>query len=105
MICRGVGEPAGQADRRKQVQRSTRAGRIKVLSDLTVPGHPNVFVIGEHGFGPWRSRHGLGRDPGAKYAARAISAELEGATPAVREPFHYFDKGSAPLGLARWARM
>src|SRR4029078_5479176 len=31
---------------------------------------------------------------GAKYAARAISAELEGATPAVREPFHYFGKGS-----------
>ena len=31
---------------------------------------------------------------GAKHAARAISAELKGATPAVREPFHYFDKGS-----------
>ena len=24
-----------------------RAGRVKVASDLSVPGHPNVFVIGD----------------------------------------------------------
>src|SRR6201999_3216491 len=24
-----------------------RAGRVKVLSDLSIPGHPNVFVIGD----------------------------------------------------------
>src|SRR6185436_11228209 len=31
---------------------------------------------------------------GAKYAAKAIKAELKGADPAQREPFQYFDKGS-----------
>jgi NADH dehydrogenase len=29
-----------------------RAGRVKVEPDLSVPGHPTVFVIGER---PWRS--------------------------------------------------
>jgi NADH dehydrogenase len=31
---------------------------------------------------------------GARYAARLIKAELQGADPTAREPFKYFDKGS-----------
>ena len=31
---------------------------------------------------------------GANYVAKAVKAELKGADPAAREPFHYFDKGS-----------
>ena len=76
-----------------------RAGRVKVLPDLTVPGHPNVFVIGDMASVPGMAQ---GAIQGARYAAQAIDAELTAATKALgepfhnatREPFHYFDKGS-----------
>src|SRR3954454_6234318 len=69
-----------------------RAGRIAVNSDLTLPGHPEVFVVGDM----------INLDPlpgvaqvaiqGAKYAAEAIDRRLEGKPP--QKPFKYFDKGS-----------
>ena len=79
-----------------------RAGRVEVLPDLTVPGHPNVFVIGDMASVPGVPGMAQGAIQGAKYAARAIRAELKAAIPAVGEPFHnaarepfrYFDKGS-----------
>jgi NADH:ubiquinone reductase (H+-translocating) len=79
-----------------------RAGRVKVLPDLTVPGHPNVYVIGDMASVPGVPGMAQGAIQGARYAARAIKAELKGACPplpepfhcAAREPFHYFDKGS-----------
>jgi NADH dehydrogenase len=87
-----------------------RSGRVMVLPDLTVAGHPNVFVIGDMAWVPGVPGIAQGAIQGAKYAARAIRAELEATTPdvrelfhyvvrepfhhAAREPFHYFDKGS-----------
>jgi NADH dehydrogenase len=71
-----------------------RAGRVKVLPDLTVPGHPNVFVIGDMAFVDKVPGQAQGAIQGARYAARLIKAELKGADPAAREPFKYFDKGS-----------
>jgi NADH:ubiquinone reductase (H+-translocating) len=87
-----------------------RSGRVVVLPDLTVAGHPNVFVVGDMASVPGVPGMAQGAIQGAKYAARAIRAELKAATPtarqlfryavrepfhsAVREPFHYFDKGS-----------
>jgi NADH:ubiquinone reductase (H+-translocating) len=71
-----------------------RAGRVKVLPDLTVPGHPNVFVIGDMAYVEGVPGMAQGAIQGAKYAARAIKAELKGANPDEREPFQYFDKGS-----------
>jgi NADH:ubiquinone reductase (H+-translocating) len=79
-----------------------RSGRVVVLPDLTVPGHPNVFVIGDMASVPGVPGMAQGAIQGAKYAARAIRAELKAANfvarepfhHAVREPFHYFDKGS-----------
>jgi NADH:ubiquinone reductase (H+-translocating) len=79
-----------------------RTGRVEVLPDLTVPGHPNVFVIGDMASVPGVPGMAQGAIQGAKYAARAIRAELKAARHAVgepfhnatREPFHYFDKGS-----------
>src|ERR1700737_4005906 len=71
-----------------------RAGRVKVLPDLTIPGHPNVFVIGDMAYVEGVPGMGQGAIQGAKYAAKAIKAELKGADPAKREPFRYFDKGS-----------
>ena len=71
-----------------------RAGRIKALSDLTVPGHPNVFVVGDMALMEGVPGMAQGAIQGARYAAKLIKAELKGADPAAREPFEYFDKGS-----------
>jgi NADH dehydrogenase len=71
-----------------------RAGRVKVLPDLSVPGHPDVFVIGDMAAVEGVPGMAQGAMQGAKYAAKAIKAELKGADPKDREPFRYFDKGS-----------
>ena len=71
-----------------------RAGRVKVLPDLTVPGYPNVFVIGDMALVDDVPGMAQGAIQGAYYAAKLIKAELKGADPAAREPFEYFDKGS-----------
>jgi NADH:ubiquinone reductase (H+-translocating) len=71
-----------------------RAGRIKVLPDLTVPGHPNVFAVGDMALVDGVPGQAQGAIQGARYAARLIKAELQGADPTAREPFQYFDKGS-----------
>jgi len=71
-----------------------RAGRVKVLPDLSVPGYPNVFVIGDMAAVEGVPGVAQGAIQGAKYAATMIKAELAGADPAQREPFQYFDKGS-----------
>ena len=71
-----------------------RAGRVKVLPDLSIPGHPNVFVVGDMAAVEGVPGMAQGAIQGGKYAAKAIKAELKGADPAQREPFQYFDKGS-----------
>jgi NADH dehydrogenase len=71
-----------------------RAGRVKVLPDLTVPGYPNVFVVGDMALVEGVPGMAQGAIQGARYAAKLIKAELKGADPAAREPFEYFDKGS-----------
>jgi len=71
-----------------------RAGRIRVMPDLTVPGHPNVFAVGDMTLIEGVPGQAQGAIQGARYAARLIKAELKGADPATREPFKYFDKGS-----------
>jgi NADH dehydrogenase len=71
-----------------------RAGRVKVLPDLSIPGHPNVFVVGDMAAVEGVPGMAQGAIQGAKYAAKAIKAELKGADPSQREPFQYFDKGS-----------
>src|SRR6201986_3860881 len=71
-----------------------RAGRVKMLPDLSVPGHPNVFVIGDMAAVDGVPGVAQGAIQGAKYVSNAIKAELLGADPAEREPFQHFDKGS-----------
>jgi NADH dehydrogenase len=71
-----------------------RAGRVKVLPDLSLSGHPSVFVIGDMAAVEGVPGVAQGAIQGAKYAAGTIKAELAGADPAEREPFQYFDKGS-----------
>jgi NADH dehydrogenase len=71
-----------------------RAGRVKVLPDLSIPGHPNVFVIGDMAAVEGVPGQAQGAIQGAKYVAKLIKREVKGADPASREPFEYFDKGS-----------
>ncbi|WP_370333167.1 NAD(P)/FAD-dependent oxidoreductase, partial [Mycolicibacterium hippocampi] len=71
-----------------------RAGRVKVLPDLSIPGNPNVFVVGDMAAVEGVPGMAQGAIQGGKYAAKAIVAGLKGADPSQREPFSYFDKGS-----------
>jgi NADH:ubiquinone reductase (H+-translocating) len=84
-----------------------QAGRITVEPDLTLPGHPEVIVLGDM-VRVRDPRTGTGRAlPGlapvamqeGRYAARLIAARIAGQQ--VR-PFHYRDKGNvATIGRAR----
>ena len=69
-----------------------RAGRIGVNPDLTLPGHPEVFVVGD--MISLDNLPGVAQVAiqGAKYAAKEIKGRVEGKAP--QEPFKYFDKGS-----------
>ncbi|KAF0966005.1 NAD(P)/FAD-dependent oxidoreductase [Rhodococcus sp. T7] len=71
-----------------------RAGRVLVNPDLSVPGHPDVFVIGD--MMSLDKLPGLAQVAmqGGKYAAHQIKAGLSGHKPQDRPPFKYFDKGS-----------
>jgi NADH dehydrogenase len=69
-------------------------GRVKVNPDLTIPGHPEIFVIGDLAY---REQNGValpGIAPVAmqegRYAASVIVHRLKGRT---SKPFSYFDKG------------
>lgn len=69
-----------------------RAGRVKVERDLTLPGHPEVFVIGDMSALDGLPGVAQVAMQGAKHSARTIRARLQDKP----EPgdFEYFDKGS-----------
>ncbi|MFR9750090.1 NAD(P)/FAD-dependent oxidoreductase [Nocardia sp. 004] len=71
-----------------------RAGRVVVEPDLTVKGHPNVFVVGDLMSVPDVPGQAQGAIQGATYAAKQIKAGLAGQAPQDRKPFKYFNKGS-----------
>lgn len=71
-------------------------GRVKVQSDLTVPGHPNIFVIGDTAcvMQDGQPLPGVAQPAmqGGHYAASVIADRVAGKQH--QEPFKYFDKGS-----------
>jgi NADH:ubiquinone reductase (H+-translocating) len=82
------------------------AGRVTVEPDLTLPGHPEIFALGDMvrvrgedgvphvlpGVAPVAMQQG-------RYAAGVVLARLRGSRP---KPFHYRDKGNlATIGRAR----
>jgi NADH dehydrogenase len=86
--------------------RLDRAGRVSVEPDCSLPGHPEVFVIGDMAtlVPPGESAPLPGISPVAmqqgRYVARIIREAREGETN--RPPFRYFDKGfMATIGRAR----
>lgn len=94
-----TGSPLGQ----KLGAELDRAGRVKVQPDLSLPAHPEVFVIGDlaavydergqplPGVAPVAIQQG-------KYLGRALASEFAGKA---RPQFRYVDKGSmATIGRA-----
>jgi len=77
-----------------------RAGRVKVAPDLSLPGHPEVFAIGDMALVlDDEARPVPGVSPAAmqmaKHVARIIHDELAfGSQPSARPPFRYWDKGT-----------
>lgn len=69
-----------------------RAGRILVEPDLTLAGHPEVFVVGDLASVPGVPGVAQGAIQGARHAAATIRSRIEHtANPG---PFRYKDKGS-----------
>jgi NADH dehydrogenase len=91
--CAGVeASPLGAALAEQTGATADRAGRVEVLPNCTLPGHPEVFVIGD--------LMSLDRLPGVaevamqsgRYAARTIRRRLDGD--AEGRPFRYRDLGT-----------
>jgi NADH dehydrogenase len=81
-----------------------RSGRIRVGSDLAIPGHPEILVVGDAAVQPMK---GGGQVPGVaqggiqggKHAGRVILARLRGE---LYRPFRYQDRGDvAVIGRLR----
>jgi len=82
---------------------------MKVTADLSVPGLPNVFVIGDTAavVAPTRNLFGFRKGPQllpgvaqpaiqeGKYVARVIQRRVAGQSPL--EPFSYWDKGNLAI--------
>ncbi|HNY65585.1 MAG TPA: NAD(P)/FAD-dependent oxidoreductase [Deltaproteobacteria bacterium] len=105
--------PLGAVLARGTGAETDRTGRVVTSPDLTVPGHPEIFVIGDlaccagkdgkplPGLAPVATQQG-------RYVARTIRARLEGK--ARSKPFRYFDKGTmavigrgaAVADIGRW---
>ena len=85
-----------------------RAGRVMVEPDLTVPGHPRIFVIGDAARLDGKDGQPLpGVSPVAMQEARTVAKSIRRAMIG-RDlvPFHYFDKGSmATIGRRRAVAM
>lgn len=80
-----------------------KAGRVLVEPDLSLPGHPEVFVAGDLAAIEVDGEPVPGLAPaaiqGGKHAARQIVASVEGRE---RAPFRYVDRGTlATIGRAR----
>jgi NADH:ubiquinone reductase (H+-translocating) len=87
-----------------------KAGRVKALPDLSVPGHPNIFAVGDTALvvAPTRNLFGFPRPKprelpgvaqpaiqGGEYVARVINRRVRGQRPPA--PFWYWDKGELAI--------
>jgi len=73
-----------------------RAGRVRVQPDLSVPGHPEIFVVGDtasldQGGRPLAGVAQVAMQQG-RYAGTLIDRRIGGKS--ARPPFRYFDKGT-----------
>lgn len=83
---------------------SDRAGRIRVLPDMTVPNYPNIFLAGDLALAvdeKGQQLPGVAQVAiqGGHYAGKVILKRLRGLKDI--SPFHYFNKGDmAVIGRA-----
>jgi NADH dehydrogenase FAD-containing subunit len=75
---------------------SDRAGRVRVQNDISVAGHPEIFVVGdtatfEENGKPLPGVAQVAIQQG-RYAGRLIASRIAGKAPP--GPFRYFDKGN-----------
>jgi NADH:quinone reductase (non-electrogenic) len=91
-----LGSPLGRCLSERAGAPLDKAGRVIVEPDLSVPGHPEIFVIGDLA----SYLHQTGQPlPGVaqpaiqegKYVAEVIARRLRADE---TRPFHYFDKGN-----------
>ena len=76
-----------------------RAGRVIVERDLTIPGHPEIFVVGDAAVQPWKESMptpgvAQGAMQGGSYAAAVIRRRILGRP---YEPFRYSDHGDVAV--------
>lgn len=78
---------------------SDRNGRILVEPDLSLPGHPEIFAVGDAAVQPWKKDRPVpgvaqGGIQGGRHAAKTIRRRLSGeATP----PFRYSNRGDVAV--------
>ena len=100
-----LASPLGQALHKKAGAPVDKAGRIMVEPDLTVPGHPEIFVIGDlANFSHQTGKPLPGVAPPAiqegSYTAKVIRKRLRGEKS--EKSFHYFDRGNlATIGRGK----
>jgi NADH:ubiquinone reductase (H+-translocating) len=84
--------PLGQQLAEQSDAEVDRAGRVKVNDDLSLPGHPEVYVVGD--MIALNNLPGVAQVAmqGGKHVAGQIKKRLRGEP--TGQPFKYFDKGS-----------
>jgi len=76
-----------------------RSGRAKVNKDLSLPGHPEIFAVGDMALVLKADGKPVpGVSPAAmqmgRYVADIITDEIDSGPTAPRRPFEYWDKGT-----------
>ena len=76
-----------------------KAGRVIVEPDLTVPGHPDIFVVGDAAVQPWKEGRptpgvAQGGIQGGSYAAKVIRRRILGRP---WEPYRYSNHGDVAV--------
>ena len=85
--------PWGEILARRAGAELDRGGRVKVNADLSIPGHPEIFVIGDLAY---REQDGVplpGIAPVAMQEGRYVASVIVGRLRPRAKPFRYFDKG------------
>lgn len=91
--------PLGETLAKRAGAELDRAGRVKVAPDFTLPGHPEIFVIGDLAHAADDEGKAL---PGlasvaiqeGRYVGKAIGDRVQGRVPA---DFRYVDKGNLAI--------
>jgi NADH dehydrogenase len=94
-----AGSPLGRSLAASAGATLDRAGRVVVEPDLTVPGHPEISVIGDlaaaKSYGPGEPKPVPGVSPGAKQMGRVAAANLRRRLRGEpTQPFRYIDYGN-----------